>query len=556
MAGGLPLFDDPDRLVKTPLPARQDEGAAARAASAPAAEDTSLGLLPPEPEAQSGVDPAQIMGIIGAVLGKSPAGRGLQAAAGMMQQRQQSGQDRLARQRERMLQTEQVMSFLDTTAANLEPLDKGSVVYNQVRENALSIVPGGEAYLNLAEKNFRSMADNMVEYRAFSPMVDDFFRRNGGDFEATLDFVNKNFDAVNQQIFDNKDRRNLAAWPDLFAWQEKHALENFPEQIQKHLDAGGTMETWLQFVDSRMPDGDGPFAPDGPLKMNGARNTPEAKAKTSTYDTALRHPEEFSGGKIQGPIEGVDRVDVIEIATGKSLGSYRKGDPALEQYEGDPRYHIGKVSITGTRAEALGLEKPTKGALEKKVISGVDALARLDAMEQGFEERFLTTPNIIRRAIAERAERSGISLPESEKREVAAGDKFKQDVLENLNLYIKDITGAQMSAQEATRLTAALPNMDNSPTVFKTRIKNSIQKLRLAVARSTILLNEGLDVAELSKTEEIERVLNLADTRKLLMQVAEGEMATLVESGVDEESAFNQARESVRQQYGVDLGEE
>jgi hypothetical protein len=212
--------------------------------------------------------------------------------------------------------------------------------------------------------------------------------------------------------------------------------------------------------------------------------------------------------------------------------------------------------ITGTKEEVLGLEPASKGAVEKKIMSSVDALARLDSIESDFRGRFLTAPNILRRAIAEKAERAGITLPESERREVAAGDTFKQGVLENLNLYIKEITGAQMSFQEADRLKAAMPNMDNSPTVFETRMKNSIQKLRLAVARNTILLNEGLDVAELSTSGEIERVLNLADTRKLLMQVAEGEMAALVESGADEEDAFNQARESLRQQYGVDLGEE
>jgi hypothetical protein len=377
--------------------ARQDEAAAARAAG----DETSLGLLPPEEQERGGVDPAQIMGVIGAVMGKSPAGRGLQAASGMMQQRAQAGKDRLARQKARMLQTEQILLFTDKTAANLEPLEKGLALYHQVRENYLSIVPGGANLLAEAEKNYRSMADSLVEYRAHSKLVDDFFQQSGGDIEATVDFVGNNLKVVNEEIFASKDRRNLAKWPDLIDWQHEYALQNFPKQLAAFEKCGGTAQCWMQHVDSRMPDGDGEFARGEILKMDVARKDPPSKAKASMVDTLRRHGAKTDKLTIAGEIESTERVSVTDMETGDHVGTYRKDDPRLEKYEGSSRYKIGGVQrqLTGTKAEVFGDDKVLLREMDDAEIA-VRGFAREAArIKPMFSEEVLSSPGTVAAAM-------------------------------------------------------------------------------------------------------------------------------------------------------------
>jgi len=72
-------------------------------------------------------------------------------------------------------------------------------------------------------------------------------------------------------------------------------------------------------------------------------------------------------------------------------------------------------------------------------------------------------------------------LPEGSAKDLlAAKTSFAQYTNENMNLYIKMITGAQMSEAEAGRLSKAIANLGDSPTEFATKLANSKKVLQEA----------------------------------------------------------------------------
>ncbi len=54
---------------------------------------------------------------------------------------------------------------------------------------------------------------------------------------------------------------------------------------------------------------------------------------------------------------------------------------------------------------------------------------------------------------------------------------YQRKVNENVNLYIKMITGAQMSEAEADRLSLAIATLADSPAQFEAKLKDSIAVL-------------------------------------------------------------------------------
>ena len=96
----------------------------------------------------------------------------------------------------------------------------------------------------------------------------------------------------------------------------------------------------------------------------------------------------------------------------------------------------------------------------------------------------------------ERAMGPGSLSPET-KELVEGYTRFKTEALNNINLYIKEITGAQMSEAEANRLRSAVADPGDSvwtqmsPSQFESAIKQDMERVRQAHMRSHYLLRKG-----------------------------------------------------------------
>jgi hypothetical protein len=143
------------------------------------------------------------------------------------------------------------------------------------------------------------------------------------------------------------------------------------------------------------------------------------------------------------------------------------------------------------------LSKPTKTKLEEQQLNTGDQIARLNNIQFSYRPEFL---NIKFRAGQEwntLKDKFG-GLPEVEKRTLANYSTYKQNATQNLNLTIKEITGAAMSNGEADRIIATLPKSGtgifdgDSPTEFEAKLNNGIQQTKYALARKEYALKNGL----------------------------------------------------------------
>ncbi len=149
-----------------------------------------------------------------------------------------------------------------------------------------------------------------------------------------------------------------------------------------------------------------------------------------------------------------------------------------------------------------GLQKSTLGKLEQSIIQGQDSLARLQSISENFDPRFLQASFRFDAAKLAFKEKAGFNISPDDREFLSSYTEFARSSTEQLNLYIKQITGAQMSEQEAERLTRAVPNpgkdgffgilSGDSPTQFQSKLAGVTKQLRLAQARAKHVLRNGL----------------------------------------------------------------
>lgn len=101
-------------------------------------------------------------------------------------------------------------------------------------------------------------------------------------------------------------------------------------------------------------------------------------------------------------------------------------------------------------------------------------------------------------------------LPEWAEQELAAYDRFRRRAFEQINLYIKQITGAQMSVKEFQRLQRAMPDPGtgvtdgDGPTRFKAKLDDVTRMMALQQARAHWALQNNLGPVVFGGTQEVE----------------------------------------------------
>lgn len=154
------------------------------------------------------------------------------------------------------------------------------------------------------------------------------------------------------------------------------------------------------------------------------------------------------------------------------------------------------------------LSKTTQGKIEQKVIDTSERASRLRSIAGAYESRFQqvgtrwTALKTGWKAKLKDVLPGTLTKISPEDRKLLDDYKtFKREAIENLNLYIKEITGAQMSEAEADRLTQAMPNpgkglLDgDDPISFEAKLKGALRQANLANIRYAMLLKKGLDPA-------------------------------------------------------------
>lgn len=178
-----------------------------------------------------------------------------------------------------------------------------------------------------------------------------------------------------------------------------------------------------------------------------------------------------------------------------------------------------KVRIGKGPGQDSGLERKTRGNIEGELFKAREGMARLETIAAGFKPEYQQFDTRLGMAWTAFKDKFGSlpGIPDSVDPQTAELLKeftlYRRDAIDNISKYIKDITGAAMAIPEAKRIRKGMPDPGegiidgDSPIEFQAKLLGTMRSLKLASARYSHALRNGMDWRDidLSEVEEIMR---------------------------------------------------
>lgn len=207
---------------------------------------------------------------------------------------------------------------------------------------------------------------------------------------------------------------------------------------------------------------------------------------------------------------------------------------------------LGNPILQAQKGEQF--QKPAINKIETKIVDAEEGYARLRTIRDQFKREYQTIKGQGKGWWFSLKDRFG-SLPREEEEYLRKFSKFRQSTAQNLNLYIKEITGAQMSEAEAQRLSQGVPvggksiGDGDSPTEFESKLNQTLKDLAVARMRYHYMRSGGWNGTQMSP-EDIARVM-----RSGKVPIALPKMKRIFNSRVKKlEQSFRQANPNAHPQ--------
>jgi hypothetical protein len=161
--------------------------------------------------------------------------------------------------------------------------------------------------------------------------------------------------------------------------------------------------------------------------------------------------------------------------------------------------------------------KEARNEIEKKLFAAMEQKSRLQGIRTKFKPEWQT--------VDEQLKQYGISwvdsigplrnkIPPAMRQGHAEYTQYRQEAFTNMNQYIKDMTGAAMSEQEANRLRKGIPDPErDGPTAFEAKTENLMAQSDLASARMNYLLKKGFQGKPWESGVSLERMQGIINDR-------------------------------------------
>jgi len=210
----------------------------------------------------------------------------------------------------------------------------------------------------------------------------------------------------------------------------------------------------------------------------------------------------------------------------------------------------GTVTIEeGPLGAGGAMTKKTQGTIEEKLMGANEQLARLEQISGEFRPEYLEVGTRLKNMWTGLKAKLGQGVSPEDRQELQSLQSFKRKAIENINLYIKEITGAQMSEREATRLRQAMPDVGDNwysgddPITFKSKLDDIIRNARLAAARYNWYRTKGLAAPEINKLIKSDSAISLKEVAARMRERA----AELQK----EEMAPDQIKAVLKEEFGL-----
>lgn len=230
---------------------------------------------------------------------------------------------------------------------------------------------------------------------------------------------------------------------------------------------------------------------------------------TDDSGTIIGSEERAVGAFVPMPEKGPELETLYTEGGGQVKGFFDPTDPRANE---DGYVIVGGVkppsgmtttidpatgAVTVTQGPVGGMTKKVVQDLQQDIIKLKGTEDRLLSIQASFSPEFLEIPTRLSNVIKKGKDKFGQAAPE-EQRAIARYETFRRSSFEALNEYIRDITGAQMSIQEAARIGLAFPKVGesvfdgDSPAAFAAKLEDTLRSVRLSMARAAYFMNEGI----------------------------------------------------------------
>uniref|UniRef100_A0A6M3IND1 Uncharacterized protein n=1 Tax=viral metagenome TaxID=1070528 RepID=A0A6M3IND1_9ZZZZ len=186
-----------------------------------------------------------------------------------------------------------------------------------------------------------------------------------------------------------------------------------------------------------------------------------------------------------------------------------------------------EVTPEGTRIRTgvgpKDMTRKSQGDIETKIITGKEQIARIQAIASEFKPEFQEIGARLATAWTSIKAKLGQNVSKDDSAKLVEFKKFQRKAIENINLYIKELTGAQMSEKEADRLRLAQPDpgenwwSGDDPITFKAKMDDVEKMARASVARYEYYRSKGLShaiITEMVKSGVAESLETIASRMK------------------------------------------
>jgi hypothetical protein len=249
-----------------------------------------------------------------------------------------------------------------------------------------------------------------------------------------------------------------------------------------------------------------------------------------------------AGGPAPVTQPGPDLVDTpagrmpIEQAQkfGFALGLAGKGD-------------AGKMFIDAANANKL--DKKARNDVEERALNATESISRLDQIISTYKPEFLTWGEQAKQGAYWLTGKIGGKLTPEQAQARTGYATFTSNVQKNLNLYIKEITGAAMAIQEAKRIEASIANLGDDPAAFEAKLGEISRDARMAVARQKYLMKNGFkgDANAASRMMPLGQVPFVYDQRA--MEIERG--ITAANPSMNPDQIRSMTKQQLKQEFGI-----
>ena len=139
------------------------------------------------------------------------------------------------------------------------------------------------------------------------------------------------------------------------------------------------------------------------------------------------------------------------------------------------------------------LDKTNQRKVEDKIFNKQEAVARYRSINESFNADLLKAKPKLKAAFAKAKNFFDIDVSPEEKKLVKDMTVLYRRTAENLALFIKDMSGAAVSEQEAKRLSKIMPTTEDAPLVFEAKLTDVMEQTQAALWRHNYALQKGLD---------------------------------------------------------------